>query len=156
ASPFPPPATRDDFDAPALALPWNFVRNPNPDDWSLRARAGHLRLVGSKVSLDDVASPALVARRQQHFEFVARTRLDFEPQRANEEAGLAVRANEDFYGTIAITRDTNGRAATLRTRAFGQSTLGKRTPLAPGPVELEVRGNATEYEFFALVGEQPV
>ena len=49
---------RDDFDAPTLAFPWNFVRNPSPGDVSLGARPGHLRLSGSNVSLDDVASPA--------------------------------------------------------------------------------------------------
>ena len=151
-APFPAPPARDDFDAPTLALNWNFVRNPNPDDWSLRARAGHLRLVGSKVSLDDLGRPALVARRQEHFEFRARTRLDFEPNRKNEEAGLAVRANEDFYAAIAITRGSSGREAALRTRILGQSTLRSNTPLDAGPVELEVTASATTYEFFVDVG----
>jgi xylan 1,4-beta-xylosidase len=157
AAPFPKPAVRDDFDAKSLAPTWNFVRNPNRDDWSLSARAGHLRLTGSKVTLDDASgSPALVARRQQHFAFRARTRLDFEPQTANEEAGLVVRANEDFYGAIAITRGASGRIATLRTRTLGKSTLGKSTPIEAGPVELEVEADATAYEFFALIGTKHV
>ena len=46
-----------------LGLAWVFLRNPDPHDWSLSARPGFLRLTGSAVTLDDVASPALVLRR---------------------------------------------------------------------------------------------
>ncbi|HEX6272363.1 MAG TPA: glycoside hydrolase family 43 protein [Polyangiaceae bacterium] len=155
-APFAPLPARDDFDARPLAPAWNFVRNPNPDDWSLAARPGHLRLIGSKVSLDELGSPALVARRQQHFAFRARARLDFEPKNSNEEAGLAVRANEDFYAAIAITRGAAGREATLRTRLLGKSRLGKSAALEPGPVELEITATAAEYEFFVLTGTKRV
>jgi alpha-N-arabinofuranosidase len=152
-APFPPPPVRDDFDGKTLALTWNFVRNPNPGDWSLTARAGHLRLSGSKVSLDELGSPALVARRQEHFGFRARLRLDFEPRAKNEEAGLAVRQSENFYAAVAVTLGASGREAKLRTRLNGESTLGASTPLAPGPVELEVEANASAYEFFVVAGQ---
>lgn len=155
-APFPKPNARDDFDARTLAPTWNFLRNPNAEDWSLAARPGHLRLTGSKVTLDEVGSPALVARRQEHFGFRARTRLDFEPKSANEEAGLAVRANEDFYAAIAVTQAAGGRHALLRTRLLGQSTLGKNVSLEPGPVELEVAATASRYEFFVYVGKNRV
>jgi alpha-N-arabinofuranosidase len=154
AAPFPPRPARDDFDGKKLDPTWNFVRNPHAEDWSLTARAGHLRLTGSKVTLDEEGSPALVARRQEHFEFRARTRLDFEPKTKNEEAGLAVRANEDFYAAIAVTRGADGRrAAVLRTRVLAQSTFGTSVPLETGPVELEVNANATTYEFSAITGK---
>jgi alpha-N-arabinofuranosidase len=152
-APFPSLPPRDDFGEKTLALTWNFVRNPNAEDWSLTARPGYLRLVGSKVTLDEEASPALVARRQEHFEFRARTRLDFEPKGANEEAGLAVRANEDFYAAIVVTKGASGRQATLRTRLLAQSTLGRSVALEPGPTELEVSATASKYEFFVLAGK---
>ncbi len=155
-APFAAPAARDEFDAQTLAPTWNFVRNPNHDDWSLASRAGYLRLMGSNVTLDDEGSPALVARRQEHFAFVARTRLEFEPGGANEEAGLAVRANEDFYAAIAVTRGASGREATLRTRLLGKSTLGKSTPLDAGPIDLEVNATASKYEFFATTGTKRI
>jgi alpha-N-arabinofuranosidase len=151
-APFPPSPVRDDFDTKTLALAWNFVRNPDKASFSLGARAGHLRLSGSKVSLDDLGSPALVARRQEHFAFRARARLEFEPKTKNEEAGLVVRQNENFYAAIAITLGASGREATLRTRVLGTSTLGTATPLAPGPVELEVSASASTYEFFVVAG----
>ncbi|HEX6765946.1 MAG TPA: hypothetical protein VF103_10725, partial [Polyangiaceae bacterium] len=118
----------------------------------LGARSGHLRLVGSKVTLDELGSPALVARRQEHFELVARTRLEFEPQGKNEEAGLVVRAEEDFYAAISVTRGASGREARLRTRLAGKSALGASAPLEAGPIELEVNATSTTYEFFAGTG----
>jgi xylan 1,4-beta-xylosidase len=155
-APFAALPARDDFAARTLAPTWNFLRNPHPEAWSLSARPGHLRLEGSKVSLDELGSPALVARRQQHFAFRARTRLEFEPKSANEEAGLAVRANEDFYAAIAITRGASGREAVLRTRLLGKSTLGKSALLEPGPVELEIAATAAAYEFIVLAGTKRV
>jgi alpha-N-arabinofuranosidase len=143
---------RDDFDTRTLAPTWNFVRNPSAENWSLAARPGYLRLTGSKLTLDGEGSPALVARRQEHFEFCARTRLDFEP-RGNEEAGIAVRANEDFYAAIVVTAGAAGRRAVLRTRLLARSTLGRGVVLEPGPLELEIVASASKYEFFATSGK---
>jgi alpha-N-arabinofuranosidase len=155
-APFPAPPARDDFDAFALAPTWCFVRNPNPADWSLRARSGALRLLGSEITLDDTGSPALVARRQQHFAFSAKARLEFEPRGRNEEAGLAIRAEEDFYAAISVTRGASGREATLRTRLVGKSTLGASVPLEAGPIELGVKATAKTYEFFVRAGAKRV
>jgi alpha-N-arabinofuranosidase len=112
--------------------------------------------MGSAVSLDEVGSPACIARRQQHFDFRARTRVDFEPLHDNEEAGLAVRANEDFYAAVAVTRGSSGRTATLRTRLLGESARGASTALDPGSVELEITATATTYEFLATTGGKRV
>src|SRR6185503_17000516 len=49
---------RDDFGETSLAHCWNFLRNPNPELYSLKERPGYLRLRGSAHGLDDVASPA--------------------------------------------------------------------------------------------------
>jgi alpha-N-arabinofuranosidase len=155
-APFPAPPARDDFDARSLALAWNFVRNPNAADWSLTAKTGHLRLMGSKVSLDDVGSPALVARRQEHFAFRARTLVDFQPAAANEEAGLAVRQNENYYAAVAIRRAASGREAQFRSRLSGETKLGATAPLDSGPTELEVSATENAYEFFVSTGGRRV
>ncbi|MGD0674502.1 MAG: glycoside hydrolase family 43 protein [Polyangiaceae bacterium] len=140
---------RDDFDDQDLHPVWSFLRNPYPRDWSLRARPGFLRLVGSSVTLDDVDSPALVVRRQQHFEVRCRTALDFAPSTPHEEAGLAVRANENFHYEIAVHRATSGREAFLRTRIRGKSRVVGLRALPEGPIELEVAASAERYVFRA-------
>jgi xylan 1,4-beta-xylosidase len=149
-----PPASlpaRDDFDQRELSFVWNFLRNPYRRDWSLTERPGHLRLRGSNVTLDDVDSPALVVRSQQHFVVRCRAALEFFPQRANEEAGLTVRANENFHYDLAVRLGERGREAVLRQRVRGKSRVVHRCSIGEGPLRLEVRANQDEYSFFAGV-----
>lgn len=142
---------RDDFDAGELSVEWNFLRNPYRRDWSLAERPGYLRLRGSAVTLDEVDSPALAVRSQQHFGVRCRAALEFSPRRANEEAGLTVRANEDFHYDLAIRLNESGREALLRRRVRGQSRIVHRCPVGEGPLELDVRASEKEYLFSAGV-----
>ncbi len=148
----PRPLVRDEFDDGKLAFEWNFLRNPYRRDWSLTERPGYLRLRGSSVTLYEVDSPALVVRSQQHFAVRCRARLDFFPRRPNEEAGLTVRANEDFRYDLAIRLGASGREAVLRERVRGQSRVVRRRSVTEGPLTLEVRASAGSYQFFAGAG----
>jgi xylan 1,4-beta-xylosidase len=150
--PFPPEPARDEFDHQALGLAWNFLRNPDERDHTLVERPGFLRLVGSAVSLDDVGSPALIARRQQHFDVRCRTALEFSPRRPNEEAGLTVRANESFRYDLAVRLGAAGKEAVLTSRLRGASTVVKRAPLGDGPIHLEVVATDQAYSFSAEAG----
>jgi xylan 1,4-beta-xylosidase len=144
---------RDHFETATLDPIWSFLRNPSPRDWSLTTRPGWLRLLGSPVTLDDVDSPALVVRRQQHFALRSRAALDFHPRFPNEEAGLTVRADENFHYDLAITRADSGREATLRRRVRGESQIVGRCMLEEGELFIEVRANEKTYSFFAGVHE---
>ena len=145
--------TRDDFDAPTLSPAWNFLRNPHARDWSLTDRPGHLRLVGSAITLDDVDSPALILRRQQHFNVRCRASLDFSPRRANEEAGLTVRANENFRYDLAVVRTRSRRQVLLRARTRGVTRVIARLPVADdGPLHLQVDATKRWYVFSVGTG----
>ena len=62
---------RDDFSAARLDLVWNSVRNLEAGRWSLKERAGWLRLKGSAFSLADAESaPVFLGRRQQFIDGV--------------------------------------------------------------------------------------
>jgi alpha-N-arabinofuranosidase len=147
--PWPEAATRDDFDASALALDWNFLRQSLPDSWSLSARPGHLRLSGSSVSLDEVGTPAFVGRRQRHFRASFRAALDFTPTSATQRAGLTLRANEANHHDLVLTGAPGARRAQLWTRSEEKaSVLAAEEPVADGLVELEIEAFADRYEFF--------
>jgi alpha-N-arabinofuranosidase len=148
--PQPPPA-RDDFDSRRLAPVWNFLRNPHARDWSLGERPGWLRLRGSAVALDDVDSPAFVARRQQHHRVRCRAALDFTPERADEEAGLTVRANEDFHYDLVVRRAPSGRQAVLRSRNRGKTRVVGALGLGKGRLLLEIEADEARYVFRAGV-----
>ena len=83
AAPLPPSHAwpvdpqRDDFENGPLRTVWNFLRNPDSEMCSLSERPGWLRLRGSAVSLDEVASPAWVGRRQEHFDVRLTTKLEY-------------------------------------------------------------------------------
>jgi alpha-N-arabinofuranosidase len=141
------PNPRDEFDARSLAPGWMFVRNPARGSWSLRERPGFLRLRGLPGSLSDTSPLALVCRRQQHLEVTVRARMEFEPEAGGQQAGLCVRANENFYAALLVAIGTEGRELRL-VRAVGGRlrTLG-RQPLADGPVTLAIEATAREYVF---------
>lgn len=143
---------RDDFDQRRLGHQYVFLRNPRGRDWSLSRRPGHLRLMGSEVTLDDVGSPALVLRRQQHFALRCRALLEFEPRRDGEEAGLTVRANEEHHYDLAVRLADRGREAVLRARVGGKARVVGRAPLGVGPVRLEIAASDKEYAFRAGAG----
>lgn len=105
---------RDDFNSDQLGMSWNFRRNPQSDNWSLTQSPGSLSLRCAKASLSDVASPAFVGRRHQHFDLRAETVVDFVPHDSNEEAGLAVIQNESHRVELAISRRNNQRVVMLR------------------------------------------
>ena len=143
-----------DFSSRRLPPSLVFVRNPARGSWSLRQRPGFLRLWGQATSLSDVASPALVCRRQQHMEMTSRTLLTFEPREPNEQAGLCVRANESFHAALLIGARERGREVTLvRTLAGRQTNLGSAR-LAGGPVTLEIAATMDEYVFRAGAGRR--
>jgi xylan 1,4-beta-xylosidase len=95
--PWPEPLPRDDFDADSLRLCWNFRRNPDPDSWSLKERAGWLRLWGRPATLDEIGPVAFVGRCR------SAARLEFNPMGENEEAGLTIFMNEEFHYDVVMT-----------------------------------------------------
>jgi alpha-N-arabinofuranosidase len=146
-SPDSDPPEQVDFSTTRLRRNFVFVRNPIPGSWSLRARPGFLRLWGRAATLSEVASPALVCRRQQHLEMAARTRLEFEPGGPNEEAGLCIRASEHFHAALLVSAGERGVELRLvRTVAGRSATLG-RASVGRGAVTLEVSATAEEYVF---------
>jgi alpha-N-arabinofuranosidase len=149
-----PAPRRDDFDGRTLAPDWMYLRNPPPGAISLRSRPGHLRLAGTAATLDDVAPLAFVGRRQQHLAARFRARLDFQPRRPGDEAGLTVRAREEVHAEIAVRLGAAGREAVAFTRTGGKARLLGRLPLAPGPIEIEIEARADGYALAVGAGRR--
>lgn len=156
-SPQEPEPAVDDFDGDALGLEWNTLRNPQLSDYSLTARPGFLRLSGRNVTLEQEASPTFVGRRQQHLRCRASTRLEFTPEAEGQEAGLALRMNEDNHYVLFVTLAGGQRRVELRGRSNGLSAALAAANLPDGPVDLIVEAYADHFEFFfASDGAEPV
>jgi alpha-N-arabinofuranosidase len=147
--PWPAQPVRDDFAAPTPGPDWIFLRGPAQALWSLREKPGVLRLKGSSVSLSDIGTPAFVGRRQEHLSMRASTLLDFRPRAAGQEAGLALRMNEDNHVQLLVASAGAGKGRVIRlvTRIKGVTTTVREAPLDAGKVELSVRASPDRYVF---------
>jgi alpha-N-arabinofuranosidase len=151
--PLPRAPVRDDFDAPRLGVQWVHLRTAATGLWSLSDRPGVLRLKGSARTLEEVATPAFVGRRQEHFRVRVATELEFAPNAEGQQAGLVLRQNEDNHYLVRVMGSP--RRMELVTRVAGVNRVVTSTPLGPGAVVLEVQAFPNRYEFFARAGAEP-
>ena len=145
-APWPADPVRDEFDGAKLGVQWAHLRTGARDLWSLGERPGVLRLKGSAATLDDVATPAFVARRQEHFRLRAATELEFAPTVEGQAAGLVLRQNEANHYELRVSGVAQRRIE-LVTRIAGVTNIVAAEPLAAGAVTLQVEAFADRYEF---------
>ena len=145
--PWPAPAARDNFDAPALALQWNFLRVPDSTAWSLTERPDFLRLHLRPQRLSEQSNPSFVGRRQQHIHFAAQTKMEFTPQSEHECAGLAITQNNDFHFLLVVTWAA-GKVVRLLKRAYGKDEILAEQPVDGGQVYLKVAAHEQAYAFY--------
>ena len=141
------PAVRDDFDGQALGVKWNFLGNPDPQDWSLTRRSGALCLHGNATRLDDGSGCAFVGCRQEHFTCEVKTSLDFLPIEAGEEAGLTVWMDPRHHYEVFMMNEDGKRVVGVRRRVGSLSAIVARQELPDGLVTLLVRANRLFYSF---------
>lgn len=152
----PPPTKRpirDDFDEEMPGLDWNYLRNPDPNLYSLTQRRGFLRLKGSGDGLDELTSPAWLGRRQCHFSTRVATRLEFESTRENEEAGLLVRMDEKHHYEIFVTLRANVPSVVLRRRIGTLQAEVATQPLERNTQSLILSIHATEEKYVFSFGD---
>jgi xylan 1,4-beta-xylosidase len=137
--------TRDEFNGPRLGLEWMAMRGA-----PVQPAGGALTLTPGHDGLGDFAHPAFVARRQQHANATVTTALDFTPTEGSM-AGLAALQNDDFFLTIALTRQ-NGHDLIRVTRRAGKQepregvTLAERA-VEPGAIRLRISAQGDHYDF---------
>ena len=151
------PEVRDDFDEERLRPCWNFLRNPDPESWSLSEKDSTLTLHGGKSNLNAISSPTFIGRRQQHFRCRARALLDFRSESSRTEAGLAVRMDERHHYEMALTRRAGKRTVILRCHIGPLEQEIASAPAACNPVELNVTADREQYTFsFSCAGDTAI
>ncbi|WP_019635671.1 glycoside hydrolase family 43 protein [Paenibacillus fonticola] len=150
--PWEVPPERDDFDLPLLGMPWNFIRNIRPEQWSLSERPGWLVLHGEAASMNDVSSPTFVGRRQDKFNCSASACLDFEPLADGEEAGLTVFMDELHHYEIGVTLKagdkTGDKAVFLRKRVGSLIVVDAEVRCGEGQLVLTIEAAPKQYSFY--------
>jgi xylan 1,4-beta-xylosidase len=139
---WPAEPVRDPFDTAVLSPHWASARNHFDASWvDLAARPGWLGLRGRE-SLFSSFSPSLAARRIQHFDFRAETKLEFSPAGFQQMAGLVcVYDTMNFvylrlYGSESLGGPTLGLLAAENGRR--KEFLESRVRLTAATVHLRV------------------
>jgi alpha-N-arabinofuranosidase len=143
--PLAPKPEKDDFDGKTLDYSWNFLRKSDSQLWSLNKRESFLTLTGSAATLNDIAAPAFVGRRQQHFRCEASTLMAFAPERDGDEAGLTIFMNERFHYEIAIARIVGETKLIMRRRIGSLWRIENEMPWGADSVTLAVRADRERY-----------
>ena len=152
SSPWPTPAVRTEFDGSKLGPEWVHLRTPSTERWSLTDRHGFLRLKGNGETLDEVGSPAFVARRQEHIRMRAATKLDFVPTAAEQMAGLTLRQNERNHYDFVVTGFPK-RRIDVRARVLGETQPLYSEAIPDGAVWLNIESFPDGYAFGYAVGD---
>lgn len=146
---------RDEFDNTVLNYNWNFLRNPVEGSWSLTNKPGSLVLHGNKNSLNDIASPAWVGRRQEHFNCTIETKLSFKATSDNEEAGLTIYQNFQHHYDFALTSRNKIQSLVIRKTVGDLSYETVTIPVKCDQVYLRIQANKDQYLFiYSLDGQK--
>ncbi|WP_028986626.1 glycoside hydrolase family 43 protein [Thermicanus aegyptius] len=146
---------KDDFDSEKLNLHFQTLRIPLDNGiMSLTDHPGHLRLYGRE-SLTSKFTQAFVARRWQHFNFTAETKMAFRPDTFQQSAGLVNYYNTQNWTTLQMTwNEEKGRILELMACdhfTIDQPLKGKEIVI-PDDVEyvylrVEVKTNTYQYSY---------
>jgi xylan 1,4-beta-xylosidase len=153
--PFQNESYSTDFSESKLGFEWNFLRNPNPDNYSLVERKGYLRLKASPVSIDEVDSPTFVGRRQEHINFTATTAMELNDARKGDEAGLTVfMTNAAHYDLVLKQGEGKKRVLVLRYHMGVLNHTEREIEVPNVPIHLQVSGSSDYYSFaYSLDGK---
>ncbi|MBD3419213.1 MAG: family 43 glycosylhydrolase [Chitinivibrionales bacterium] len=139
---------RDGFDAQELALCYNFLRTPRERFWNLDERVGFLRLRLRPERIAEHVNPSFVGRRQQHIDFHASCKVEFEPDSATETAGLVLLQNSGFHFRVEICQSNEGRLLRLTKRYRNTEDVLASVPApAAGPLVLAASARGQELSF---------
>lgn len=143
---------RQEFNTPGLPTGWMMLRNPVSHWW--RIQGGALRLEAREARLGELGNPSFIARRQQHLNVTATTRIRFRPLSDDAEAGLVAFQNHEHWFFLTIGREQGKPVVRLRRRSGGEEptdgTIVAQAPLpaTPGaPVELRISAHDGSYDF---------
>ncbi|MBP6410196.1 MAG: glycoside hydrolase family 43 protein [Pseudarcicella sp.] len=113
---------RDEFDGEKLDFQWNFLRTPLTVFHDLKSIKGSLVINLKPETVKENVNPALIARRIQHFDFTANTKLTFKTKHENEVAGLVLIQNDSSHYRV----EKNSKHITL----YKMSKKGKEQILS--------------------------
>lgn len=144
---------RQTFEGGRLPLDWTMVRTPRTRWYHQTAGRPGITLDARSVGLADAANPSFLARRQQHLDATATTRLRFVPRDDGDKAGIVAFQNDAHWFFLGIEQ-VDGKPMLRLERRAGAADPTQGTPIAGAaldndgtPVELRIVTHGGRYDF---------
>lgn len=139
----------EEFGDTVLGMQWMTLRGPATDLYSLTQTPGYLALKCADKSAKERGVPAFVCRRMQHHEYVASTRMYFNPANNREKAGMMLFKDETHQLFMAVSQGEEGRTISLiKVGAAEDKVIAtKQLPQDATCFDLNVYSEGTAYEF---------
>lgn len=114
----------DDFDGESLGLRWNFVRNPQRENYEIQG--GKLILRGTDETLSTpCGNPTALMVRQQAFESCVTATMEGEIA-FGQASGITVFLNQNAHYDIFVSREDDGFYVNLRRQVFDINVITER------------------------------
>lgn len=158
---FPEKQTRIEFNEEKLGYEWNYIQLPDYNNYSLKERKGYLRLKGSDVTIKekisfaviDARTPTFVGRRLQDMYFTATTKMLFNPENENEEAGIAL-VNNGSCMRMVVEKSGIRRYIVVKIDFDGITYQSNKKQIDnSGPVTLRIEGEKSTFSFSYSQGD---
>lgn len=130
--------TKDDFDNNKLGLDWEWVRNPDNSAWSLEERPGCMRLWTRDGQLFERRAKNTLLRREQELSYTALTKLEFNPTKDGEQAGLTCYYSTATYARWSVCYEGGKKLQLVINRNHGEELIAEVSDVVEGPIYLKV------------------
>jgi xylan 1,4-beta-xylosidase len=142
----------DEFDAEKLGVQWMTLRGPAKDFYSLSEKPGFLSLKGANAGYEEKKELAFVGRRIQHHKFEAKTSMYFDPEDANNRAGIMLMKDETHQYFFSVgSNDIDGLFDFSLLRISQDSVeILAREPMSinkKSPIYLKVESDGLGFDF---------
>ena len=134
-----------DFNQEKLGLEWSFLRTFYRD---YQLNGEKLLVKGNRYSLNDNATPAFLARRQQDFECRMELSVVFEPEHEKEEAGIALMHMGHGHYEMVITKRAGKKVILLRKTVFDMVNETISEAVTAEEIQLRIIADRYTYEFY--------
>lgn len=127
---------------------YNFLRNPSAENYYRDTDRKRLVLKGTKVTLNEVASPTWIGVRQKDFDVRATVKAELLQAETGVRAGLTAFYNEAYHYEIYLTREGEKNKVCLAKHVHDIFTVTAFSELPEGtPVFLRIEADDTWYCF---------
>ncbi|MDR1202619.1 MAG: glycoside hydrolase family 43 protein [Tannerellaceae bacterium] len=141
--------TKTFFNTKELGYEWNYVYNPEKENYSLNEHSGYLRLKTSSINLDDWGTPTFVGRRQQHIDCTVTASLELVNCIGKEEAGLTIYRTHAYHYDVFVKQLEDGKQSVNLYYRLGNMGHVEREVIIPTKkVYLQIRAEKDFYLFY--------